>query len=133
MRRRDFGKFVVAGLGAAAVTTTSLQPAKAAGRPAKGEAHKIRSAKGKDGKFYLLPTGTVSVKPGSQIPFDYKGLTVDGKPTFELNDIGTGSGSEAFNIVINGTPSTAFDASPTDAVIVDAAGNIPITVEQPPG
>jgi plastocyanin len=135
VNRRKFGTLAIAGLGsaAAAVTAVTAGPRSAqAATLVTGSNWKVKSVKGTDNKFYLLPSATVSVKPGSQIQFVYKGLDAQGKPSFDLQDAGTGTGTEAFALPINGTPSTSFATSPTAAVIVDAGGSHPIAVEQPP-
>lgn len=132
MRRRDFGTAALAGLGLAALGAP--REAQAAEKLVSGTGTAIASKKGSDGKFYLLPKTTVKVKPGSQIQFAYQGMQGDpAKPTFKLVDAGTAAGKIEFDLLINGTPSTAFDASPAEAVVIDSAGTHPITVQQPGG
>ncbi|MCP4870408.1 MAG: hypothetical protein GY898_17020 [Proteobacteria bacterium] len=132
MNRRDFGKLAVVGLGAAAVTTTAT-PARAAGKKVKGSGYKCKAVKGTDKKFYLLPSGTFDIKPGSQVQFSYTGEGSDKKLRFDLVDAGSASGSISFPIDLNGTPSVGLDSSPATVLFVDADGEQPITVQQPGG
>ena len=132
MRRRDLGTAALAGFGLVALG--SAREAQAADTLVKGTSTGIKSQKGSDGKFYLLPKSTVKVKPGSQIQLKYQGMTGEpAKPTFKLVDTGTATGKVEFDLVINGTPSTAFDTSPTQAIVIDSAGSHPIDVQQPGG
>ncbi len=132
MRRRDLGTAALAGFGLVALGAT--REAQAADTLVKGTGTGIKSLKGSDGKFYLLPKSTVKVKPGSQIQLRYEGMTGEpAKPTFKLVDVGTGKGKVEFDVLINGPPSTSFAESPTAAIVIDSAGSHPIDVQQPGG
>ena len=130
MRRRDLGTAALAGFGLAALGAP--REAHAAEVLVKGDKTGIESKAGSDGKFYLLPKSTVKVKPGMQVQFKYEGMTGEPpKPTFKLLDTGKGTGTVEFDVQINGTPSTKFDASPTQALVIDLSGTNPIAVQQP--
>ncbi len=132
MRRRDLGTAALAGFGLAALGAP--REAAAADVLVAGTGTAVSSVKGSDGKFYLLPKTTVKVKPGMQVQVKYEGMTGEPpKPTFKLLDVGTGTGKVEFDLLINGTPSTLFDASPASAIVIDAAGSHPIDVQQPGG
>ncbi len=122
---------VAAGMGLALVGSPST--ALAADKLATGGKFKV-VLKEKDKKFYLQPSATVKLTSGQQVKFEYVASFGDAKePAFKLIEAKAGTGTDAFETAIQGSPSPAFTTKPTKILVVHAEKpkGEPIVVEQP--